>query len=331
MLTQQSKLYLQVLFGLLLFCIIVLLFSKRRYSNSERFRVHGKIKNILVIAGNSIPEKEKKKIDKLKNVNIDTIEFNSSPDISPQGWNELASVIAQKYNEYNAFVLFLQPETLTYTATALSFMLENLGKTIIVASDSHYDSIRLACSYNIPEVVILNGTAILRACRTKRFKNTFISPNYPSLGKMLKSIKIDDKVILAYPRDALNLIDVNPRKRVAIIKLYPGIDDNYIRNVVKSGKIYAIILESYGAGYVPIDRKMIAYLRDLTSKAGIIVVNVSQDLNNVSEDLSELGVISAGNMTTEAVMAKLSIIISNVKYDRAMVEQMMGINMRGEI
>jgi len=138
--------------------------------------------------------------------------------------------------------------------------------------------------------------------------------------------------VLQPPEESLKILPINTNKKIIVIKMFPNMTLNYIKNILKVPGIYGIILETYENGYVSDDLKLLDYLKMIVKK-GVIVVSVSQSLDNVSNPILEnIGVISGGTMTTEAAYAKLSLIISHVyKYNNQMVTKLIQNNMRGEI
>ena len=328
MLNKYEKKYIIILVALLLVSITTLVIAYGKSSSSgkgEPYDIDSTPRTLAILVGDFSHEKKNLK-------NCDIIEFNSSPDISPEAWNELASAIIKMYNNYDTFIILHNPETITYTASALSFMLENLNKPIVFSSTSA-PALSFVKNCNIPEVAICDGERIIRGCRSKKNKNAIISPNYPYLGKIEDDIvKLDSKKILSRPTEPLKLLHVNPEKNVIIFKLFPGVDSKQLLGSIKEKQVSAIVLESYNNGYIPTDPAFVKLLEDLV-KSGIVIVNVSQTADNVTNKTFEnIGVICGRDITTESALAKLYIILTNVpNINPGMASELMNISMRGEI
>lgn len=314
----KEKKYLLSLFCALVILILMIL-VKNRCGKTEKYRSNSQKILILVVGEKDMYEYKQK---------YDVIEFHSSPEVTPGGWNQIVKTISSLYQEYDAFVIVHNPETITYTASALSFLLENLNKTVVITEKDIRESIKLASNYCIPEVLIYNNSKILRGCRCKKYKDVIISPNFPFLGKKQQ---INDELLLEHPKEPFRPKTVDINKQIVIIKLFPGIDADYLESIIKGCRIYGIILESYNIGYISLANRFITKIKEIV-QGGIIVANVSQDMNPVMDGtLESVGVIPCSSMTTESVFAKLSLIVSNVKYDQYLVSQLMKINMRGEL
>lgn len=328
MLQPREKKYILIMVILLILSVFILILTNSKSCDkSEPYKK--KADNILVILVGNFPA-EIEKLNKFSKLH-DIIEFNAPQDISPENWNELAMAIFKTYNDYDAFVILHNPETITYTASALAFMLENLNKTVILGSNAIL-AINLAQKYNIPEVVVCDGDRIIRGCRSKRIKNAINSPNYPYLGTNDGKIELNVKKILSNPKEPLKFIPVDPNKKIIVFKVFPGVDSKYLLGALKEQKIYGIILESYHSGFTPSDPQFAKLIADAV-KNGIIVVSVSQNMGDVTDrSLESVGVICGRDMTTEAALAKLYIILSNVeKVSQLMANELMNISMRGEI
>jgi L-asparaginase/Glu-tRNA(Gln) amidotransferase subunit D len=319
MLQKKDKRYLTILV-ILLFISIIIFLTVNKY-NLEKYNNHQKL--LLISIGETIKDNNIK-----DDLNYDTINIPIEPE-SLNIWNTVAKEIYQKYNNYDGFVVLHEKNTLVYTATALSFMLENLGKTIVVTNDELENSIKLAKMYVIPEVIICNNKSIIRGCRSKMLKNTYISLNYPNIGEIKgNKIKINKENILTYPKETTKILLMNSNRKIILVKIFPGINEE---NII-SDNVKGVVLEVYGTGQVSLNKNFTKVIKSLI-KSGIIVVSVSQSTNEIENDvLSKIGVISAKNMTTEATFVKLNFIISNVpKYDYDLVNKLMNISMRGEI
>jgi L-asparaginase/Glu-tRNA(Gln) amidotransferase subunit D len=320
----REKKYILIMIVLLILSIFILILTNQKGShNSEPYKKKSN-KVLVILVGDFSAEV---KTDK----NCDIIEFNSPLDVSPENWNELAMTIFKMYNEYDAFIILHNPETITYTASALAFMLENLDKTITLGSNLKL-CMNLAKNYSIPEVVICDGERIVRGCRSKKIKNVINSPNYPYLGKNNEKIELNNEKILSKPTEPLKFLPVDPQKSVIVFKVFPGVDSRYLLGALKEQKVRGIILESYSGGYTPSDPSFAKIVGEAVKK-GIIVINVSQNADNVTDkSLEGIGVISGGTITTEACLAKLYLILTNVEgLNQNMARDLMSISMRGEI
>jgi L-asparaginase len=251
----------------------------------------------------------------------------NSANVTPKDWVRIASDISKVYNQYDAFIIVHGVDTLAYTASVLSFMLENLAKPVILTDLKNLKVVLRVP--NVPEVVVCTeqGT-ILRGCRTTRVGNKFVSHRYPALGR---DCKINEKLILKPPTEKFNFLPIDPRNMIVVIKVFPGI-------VLKVGsETKGIVLETYDNGDIPTNKDFLEKLKTMIQE-GVIVVSVSTGVAqgvSTSDDFKQIGVITGLDMTTEAALAKLHFLISNVsprkKPVRGMFEKLLQFNMRGEV
>jgi L-asparaginase len=262
-----------------------------------------------------------------KSVNYDIHSYQpqkNSCDISPNDWNVIAEDVLQKYNNYCAFVIVCGSDSMAYTASALSFMLENLSKPVIITDRNVKSAVKLALKTKIPEVMIKVEGKLLRGCRTiQKSLEYFTSPNYPYL---------EQYNCLENPTEKFKIKFVDPNINILVIKVFPGISDislNFSDDDIVSG----IVLEIYQSGNVPNSKKFINAIKKLIKK-GVIIVAVSQSEEvlkfELNKNLLEAGVISGNDMTTPATYAKLYFLLSNVK-NRNLIYQLMEKTFRGEM
>jgi len=354
MLWTKEKIYLIILITALILSIITILYLNRKdshKSSSESYKIRNKKILVLYTGGtfgmsNSkdglvhIPGLFKNKLTKTTKKfkpipQVDIIEYNpplKSENIKPKDWVRIGSDISKVYNKYDAFIVIHGMDNMTYTASALSFMLENLNKTVVITGsvpDVHEEeknllnSLYVASSFEIPEVVICFNNNILRGCTSIKTKHDFVSPKYPLLGKTLKNSKLNKKLCLQPPKEAFHFTAINPKKRVVVVKLFPGINARYLMGILQGGPIDGIILES--GNDVPTDLTFIKKIKRMVNE-GIVIVNLSE------KSLEKIGVISGKDMTTEAALTKVYFLVSNLKnYNYKIVSKLIKYNMRGEI
>jgi len=281
-----------------------------------------------------------------------------SSNINPEHWQLISSIIYDQYNEHDGFVVLHGTDTMAYTASALSFMLEGLNKPVILTgaqlpiSEPRSDArenlitaldIASARKYDVPlvpEVCIYFDYELLRGNRSKKVESmqfdAFDSGNYPPLAKA--GVKIDYNFsVIRTPTESSTLnLRAAFETNIAIIKLFPGINRNVVSSVLSINGLKAVILETYGAGNAP----TLPWLIDDLKKAielGVIIVNISQcpggrvvqGRYETSKKLQQIGVISGADMTTEAAVTKLMLLIG--EYGSANAKGMISQSIAGEL
>jgi L-asparaginase len=251
-----------------------------------------------------------------------------SSDIVPKDWNRIASDIGKNYHVYDAFIVICDADTLVYTASALSFMFENLTKPIILSTGLEIESaLKLASMIKIPEVIVASNKKLIRGCRAvQKSPMHFTSPNYPFLTL---------KNSLSLPQEKTHIKFINPKINIIVIKVFPGMDSSSFFNLLDSKTVNGIVIEMYAGGNAPISKKFIDLISQL-SKKGVIIVAVSQCDELLSNDfnidisLLEAGVLSGYDMTTAAAYAKLCFLLGNVE-NKKLISQLMEKTFRGEM
>jgi L-asparaginase len=285
-----------------------------------------------------------------------------SSDMGPDDWAKIVGYIEDNYYLYDGFIIIMGTDTMAYTASALSFMLENLAKTVVltgsifpfgeVYSDARRNlicSMIFACKYEIPEVCIFFNDRLLRGNRCRKVDSwglaAFDSQNYPPLAKLEEvvyqtrhTLGLESNLVLPQPKGRFRThksID----SRVICIRLIPGFDDETLRSLINSKTCKAIILELYGTGNAPSRNKagLIDVLKAVVATGAIVVVTsqcprgaVRLDAYRLGRVLSEIGVVSAGDMTTESTAAKLAYLLGR-GLSNAQVRRYMLTNLRGEL
>ncbi|WP_158969675.1 asparaginase [Paraglaciecola sp. L3A3] len=277
-----------------------------------------------------------------------------SSDMSPTDWQQIADDILQRYQDYDGFIILHGTDTMAYTASALSFMLEDLGKPVIVTgsqipltqlrSDGQINllnALYIAANYPIAEVTLFFNNQLFRGNRSRKLDadgfNAFGSPNFPSLleAGIDIEIKIDKKLIGVDNTKQLKVSHIQSQP-IGIITLYPGISAAVIENTLKQ-PVKALILLSFGVGNAPHNEDLLRQL-NLANEQQIIVLNCTQCVRgkvNMSgyangNILKQAGVVSGTDMTPEAALAKLHYLLSK---DLAFseIKRLLIKNVRGEL
>lgn len=276
-----------------------------------------------------------------------------SSNINLHEWNTIASDIFNNYTQYDGFLIFHGTDTMAYTASALSFMLENLGKPVILtgsqiplsearndAVDNIITSLWLCANQPIPEVCIYFNHRLLRGNRTKKVSaedfNAIDSPNYPALATIGIDIELNHEWILHSPTEPLSLQTLQPHF-IANFRIFPGFSTQVLASLLQQ-PLRALILETYGAGNAPNNDPHFLSLLTEASARGIILINSSQCQHGRVEmgqyatgaTLKQAGLISAHDMTLEAVHCKLLYLFSKYK-ELTQIKNQMEHSLAGEL
>ena len=276
-----------------------------------------------------------------------------SSDMTPLDWQTIADDIRANYDKYDGFVILHGTDTMAYTASALSFMLENLGKPVIVTgsqiplaelrSDGQanlLNALHIAANYPINEVTRFFNNKLMRGNRSTKSHadgfNAFTSPNLNPLLEAGINIQLSNNVkVNEQPEGAFKVHNITPQP-IGVITMYPGISHEVIRNTLLQ-PVNAMILLTFGVGNAPQNPELLQHLKD-ASERGVIVVNLTQCLAGKVNmggyatgcALAEAGVVSGYDMTPEAALAKLHYLLSqNLGYEevKAQMQQVL----RGEM
>ncbi len=276
-----------------------------------------------------------------------------SSDMTPQHWLHIARDIQQQYSDYDGFVVLHGTDTMAYTASALSFMLEDLGKPVIITgsqiplaqlrSDGQVNllnALYLAANYPVAEVALFFNNQLFRGNRATKADadgfNAFASPNFPPL--MEAGIHIDliaGELVNKKPAARLAVSEITPQP-ISVVTLYPGISTDVIKNMM-APPVRALIIKSFGVGNAPQRPELLQALDEATLR-GLVVVNCTQcfkgkvDMDGYATGnaLKTHGVISGYDMTLEATLTKLHYLLSKpLSADE--VRQQMQQNLRGEL
>ena len=274
---------------------------------------------------------------KLLDCHIETISFEEPIDSSNMNlskWVKIATIIEDNYSKFDGFVVLHGSDTMSYSASALSFMLENLAKPVIFtgsqlpigdlrtdAKENLITAIQIA-SYQykgkpaINEVCLYFEYKLYRGNRTTKINaehfNAFTSPNYPPLAESGVHLKINQELLLPKLKNRKLLVHKELDDNVVVLKIFPGIKESVLSAILNIPNLKGIVLETYGSGNAPTDTWFISALKKAI-KNGLYIVNVTQcsggSVNmgqyETSSLLKKIGLISGKNATTEAAITKL--------------------------
>ena len=280
---------------------------------------------------NRIPEVQ------LLDCEIETISFDTpidSSNMNLSGWLKIATIIQDNYLKFDGFVVLHGSDTMSYSASALSFMLENLAKPVIFtgsqlpigdlrtdAKENLITAIQVAALQKdkkpvIQEVCLYFEYKLYRGNRTTKISaehfNAFMSPNFPELAESGVHLRINSELLATASMDQVLSVQKNFDDNVAILKLFPGINAKVLTSFFGIPNIKGIVLETYGSGNAPTENWFVEALAQAIKK-GIHIINVTQcsggsvAMGNyeTSTQLKNIGVISGKDITTEAAITKL--------------------------
>ena len=283
-----------------------------------------------------------------------------SSDMEPKYWAKLVEIINYNYDYFDGFVILHGTDTMAYTASALSFMLENLNKPVILTGsqlpiatlrtdgkENLITAIEIATAKNddgtavVPEVCIFFENHLMRGNRTSKINaenfNAFRSQNYPPLARAGIHIKYEPGLI----RKANPALQLKPYysfdTNVVILTLFPGIQESIITSVLHVPKLKAVVLKTFGTGNAPRKSWLAEQLKEATDR-GVIIANITQCSSGAVEmeryetgiQLLQAGVISGHDSTPEAAVTKLMFLLGN-GFSHEEIRELMNSDLAGEI
>lgn len=302
-----------------------------------------------------IPELDKFDIE------LSSISFEKPIDSSnmrPTVWVKLVNIIKENYNKYDGFVILHGSDTMAYTASALSFMLENLSKPVILTGsqlpigiirtdgkENLITAIEIASAKKnnkpiIQEVCVYFEYKLYRGNRTYKYNSAhfdaFKSPNYPALAEAGVNIVYNQSAFFKTSKQKFK-VHTDLDNDIAILNLFPGLSEKITLAILNTKDIKAIVLETFGAGNASTEEWFIHALKEAI-KRGVIIYNVTQcaegsvvqGMYETSSLLKKIGVISGSDITMESAIAKLMFVLGR-KLSSSKTKELLSKNLRGEI
>lgn len=264
-----------------------------------------------------------------------------SCNIGPKEWKEMADAIKKNYDDYEGFVILHGTDTMVYTASALSFMLQNLGKPVIITGaqlaylfnvrndgfQNMISAIQIANPKHtkipvIPEVCIYFDGTLLRGNRSRKLNasgfDAYQTPNYSPLAIAGESIQVDERLIRKIPEKSFTtktLLEPN----VVAIHFFPGIQDGLIlERILSDPNLKGVVLNAYGAGNIPTNQQVMNLIKQVTNR-GVVVLDVTQcgggkvelGMYETNALLLDIGVVSGVDITPEAALTKLMVLLGD--------------------
>ena len=286
-------------------------------------------------------------------------EIIDSSNVTPETWVELAEIIKDYYDDFDGFVILHGSDTMSYSASALSFLLENLGKPVIFtgsqlpiglprtdARENLITALQIAALRNsvnqplINEVCIYFEDKLYRGNRTHKFNSenfdAFLSLNYPILAEAGVRINVHEERLLTQSKEELR-VHTAMNTDIAVLKLFPGLNPAPLFSAYKTAGIKAVIVESYGSGNGPTTENFLEGINELIG-AKVLVINITQCREGrvemgkyeTSDALMNMGVLSGKDLTAEAAITKAMFVLGmNISYEESV--KLMTTSLRGEM
>jgi len=304
-------------------------------------------------------------VPEIKQFNLDIFSYTFNPpidssDMNPTFWAELTGIIYSNYERYDGFVILHGTDTMAFTASALSFMLEGLMKPVILTGsqlpigalrtdgkENLLTAIEIAAAKNpdgtpiVPEVCVFFHEKLMRGNRTTKRSSdqllAFDSPNCPHLAEAGITIQYNRSVLLPAAEGAFTFHPFKEDVPVGVIKVFPGIQFEIFEHIM-TDRLKGVVLETFGAGNIPSTGNYLLHIIEKAYKSGTIITVCSQCMQGTvtlgqyatSKALHDIGAVNGKDMTTEAALTKLYHLFS-LDISKEEIKRRMSMSLRGEL